>query len=298
MDAQHDGLPIVVGIDGSDRALRAVRWAAVEAVQRNAQLHVVTAFAAGQNRSLSRTGLGDNQHEVMLDEGRRQLAEAVTVAEETGGVSVSQQLTVGFPVPVLQEASERAQLVVLGDRGNGGVGGLLVGSVATAVASRAACPVVLVRNNDLPADDRTRPVVVGVDSSPMSEAALGFGFAVASERGVPLVVVHAWLDVYIGSLTGAALDWEAIETEEQEVLAERLAGWGQKYPDVPVQRRVVLEGPAPALIAESENAQLVVVGSRGRGAALSVLLGSVSHALLHRACSSVAVVRGGPDDER
>jgi nucleotide-binding universal stress UspA family protein len=115
---------------------------------------------------------------------------------------------------------------------------------------------------------------------------------------VPLVVVHAWQDLYIDSLTGAALDWDAIETEEHEVLAERLAGWGQKYPDVPVQRRVVWEGPAPTLIAESEGAQLVVVGSRGRGAAMSLLLGSVSHALLHRARCSVAVVRGGSDDER
>jgi len=297
MDAQHAGLPIVVGVDGSDRALKAVRWAAVEAVQRNVQLHVVTAFAAAQNRSLSGTGLGDDQHEVMLDEARRQLAEAVAVAEETDGVRASQELTVGFPVPVLLEASERAQLVVLGDRGHGGVSGLLVGSVATAMASRAACPVVLVRNDDLPADDRTRPVVVGVDGSPMSEGALAFGFAVASERGVPLVVVHAWQDLYIDSLTGAALDWDAIETEEHEVLAERLAGWGQKYPDVPVQRRVVWEGPAPTLIAESEGAQLVVVGSRGRGAAMSLLLGSVSHALLHRARCSVAVVRSGSDDE-
>jgi nucleotide-binding universal stress UspA family protein len=75
-------------------------------------------------------------------------------------------------------------------------------------------------NDDTPSNDRTRPVVVGVDSSPMSEGALAFGFAVASERGVPLVVVHAWRDLYIDALTGAALDWEAIETEEQEVLAQ------------------------------------------------------------------------------
>jgi nucleotide-binding universal stress UspA family protein len=120
MAAQHAGLPIVVGVDGSDRALNAVRWAAVEAVQRNVQLHIVTAFAATQNRSLSGTGLGDDQHEVMLDKARRQLAEAVAIAEETDGVRASQQLTVGFLVPVLLEASERAQLVVLGDRGHGG----------------------------------------------------------------------------------------------------------------------------------------------------------------------------------
>jgi nucleotide-binding universal stress UspA family protein len=154
-------------------------------VQRNVELHVATAFVAPQNRTLSGTGLDDNQHAVMLDEAGRRLAEAVSIAEETDGFRASQRLTMGFPVPVLLEASEHAQLVVLGDRGHGRISGLPVGSVATAMASRAACPVVLVRDDDAPSDGRTRPVVVGVDSSQILrwQEPRGVGFQVSrSER--------------------------------------------------------------------------------------------------------------------
>jgi nucleotide-binding universal stress UspA family protein len=80
------------------------------------------------------------------------------------------------------------------------------------------------------------------------------------------------------------------------VLAERLAGWGEKYPDVRVQRVVTRDRPARALVDESRRAQLVVVGSRGRGAAAGLLLGSVSHAVLYRAHCSVAVVRPPAED--
>jgi nucleotide-binding universal stress UspA family protein len=297
MDAQQAGRPIVVGIDGSECALKAVRWAAAEAVRRNVPLRVVTAFAWNQGQIFGGVGLGAGYREIMLDEARKQLAAAVAVAEERAGVRAEPQLIVGFPIPVLREESRHAQMVVLGDRGHGGVSGLLVGSVALAMASRAACPVVLVRDDDAPVDDNTRPVVVGVDGSPMSEAALAFAFEAASLRGVPLVAVHTWWDVLVDPAVAVLLDWEAIENDQRQVLAERLAGWTEKYPDVQVERRVMRDRPAAALVEESKRAQLVVVGSRGRGAAAGLLLGSVSHALLHKAHSSVAVARAA-DEER
>lgn len=305
MDAQHArtqraGRPVVVGIDGSESALQAVRWAAVEAARQNVPLRVVTAFAWNQGHALGQVGLGADYREIMLGVSRQQLAEAVAVAQETSaGNDVQQQLIVGFPIPVLRDESRRAQLVVLGDRGYGGVSGLLLGSVATAMSSHAECPVVLVRTEEgEPVEDRSRPVVVGVDGSPISEAALAFAFEAASFRGVPLVAVHTWWDLLVDPALAPLLDWDAIEADEREVLAERLAGWGEKYPDVRVHRLVTRDRPAHALVQESRRAQLVVVGSRGRGAAAGLFLGSVSHAVLHRAHCSVAVVRPPAEEKR
>jgi nucleotide-binding universal stress UspA family protein len=300
-DAQHHGRTVVVGVDGSESALEAVRWGAAEAARRNVALQLVTAMAWNQDHVIGRIGLGGDYREIMLEAARRQLAEAAAVAAEAAaGLRVEQQLVVGFPIPVLREESRRAQLIVLGDRGHGGVSGLLVGSVAVAMAAQAECPVVLVRSEEgRSGEDGSLPVVVGVDGSEISEAALAFAFAAASARGVPLVAVHTWWDLVMDPGIAALLyDWEAVEADEHEVLAERLAGWSEKYPDVRVQREVMHDRPAHALIEESRRAQLVVVGSRGRGAAAGLLLGSVSHAVLHRAHCSVAVVRPLDENEK
>lgn len=295
MDTRHPGRTVVVGVDGSESALQAVRWAAAEAARRKVPLRVVTAFAWNQDHVVGRVGLGAGYREVMLEAARRELAEAAEVAgKESAGIDVEQQLIVGFPIPVLVAESERAQLVVVGDRGFGGVSGLLVGSVAVAVAAQARCPVVLVRAGEEESPGyRARQVVVGVDGSPVSEAAVAFAFEAASARGVPLVALHAWWDLFVDPTMAPLLDWDAAEADESEVLAERLAGWGERYPDVRVDRMVTRDRPAAALVEESSRAQLVVVGSRGRGAAVGLLLGSVSHAVLHRAHCSVAVVRPG-----
>ena len=143
-----------------------------------------------------------------------------------------------------------------------------------------------------------RTVVVGVDGSPVSERALAFAFDEAALRGAPLVAVHTWLDLVADPVVGLLTDWAAVEAEEQVVLGERLAGWARKHPDVPVRRVVRRDGPTHALLTEAEGAQLVVVGSRGRGGFAGLLLGSVSHAVLHRSPCPVAVVRPEEPGER
>jgi nucleotide-binding universal stress UspA family protein len=293
MEAQQAGSPVVVGIDGSLSALRAVRWAAAEAGRRKVPLRLVLAHPADTSPlGTHRGGSGAELGEVRCAVAGRQLAEAVAVAAASaGGVTVEQQLVVGAPVAVLRAEAERAQVLVLGDRGRGAVVGLLAGSVAVGVSAQAACPVVLVRTEKgEPVEDRTRPVVVGIDGSPVSEQALAFAFDAASVRGVPLVAVHTWSDLIVEETTALPLSWSTVEASEAEVLAERLAGWGQRYPDVAVVRRIALDRPAHALVKESRAAQLVVVGSRGRGVMPGRLLGSVSHAVVHRAHCSVAVV--------
>ena len=116
-------------------------------------------------------------------------------------------------------------------------------------------------------------------------------FEAAAVRGVPLVAVHTWWDILIDPAFGPMLDWAAIESEEHQLLAQRLAGWAGKYPDVEVRRVVAQDRPAHALLKQAADAQLVVVGSRGRGGIAGMLLGSVSHSLLHHSPCPVLVVR-------
>lgn len=182
--------------------------------------------------------------------------------------------------------------MVVGDRGLGGFLGLLLGSVAVGLAGHAACPVVVVRGPEAPAGvDPASPVVVGVDGSPTGEAAVSFAFEWADQRGAPLVALHTW---WVDPMISPMLDWHATTEAETEVLAERLAGWAEKYPDVVVERVVEQRRAADALRELSERAQLVVVGSRGRGGFQGLVLGSVGHALLHHAECPVAVVRPEP----
>jgi nucleotide-binding universal stress UspA family protein len=132
-------------------------------------------------------------------------------------------------------------------------------------------------------------VLVGIDGSPESDAATALAFDEASHRGVDLVALHAWSDVGVFPALGMA--WQDRESRGQEVLAERLAGWQEQYPDVRVQRSLVCDTPAKWLLEAAERAQLIVVGSRGRGGFARMLLGSVSSAVVHSAKSPVLVVR-------
>jgi nucleotide-binding universal stress UspA family protein len=281
--------PVVVGVDGSASAYRAVEWAAGEAHRRGVGLRLVRAFS--WTTADHPTGWVARYRDEMLDVSRRQVARAVRVAADTRpDVEAESQVEIGAPIEVLSSEARRAQLLVLGDRGLGEVIGLVLGSVAVSLAARGACPVVVVRGERAGADG---PVVVGVDGSPVSEAALAFAFDAAAARGVDLVAVHAWSPTAIDEELASLVEWDA--SAESAVLAERLAGWGQKYPQVAVRRTVVRDGAVRALVTASAGAQLVVVGSRGRGNAAGLLLGSVSHGVLHGAHCPVAVVRPGTD---
>ena len=288
------GGPVVVGVDESDSARDAVRWAAAEAARRGAPLRLVAAFAPIPAGHVGNPGLGTSYRRVMTEGARAVLTSAAELAAQVApGVATEAELRTGFPVPVLLDESERAVLTVVGSRGLGGFTGLLVGSVAVALAARGGSPVAVVRCDpgDGDAADGDRPVVVGVDGSPTSEFALALAYEEAALRSAPLVAVHTWLDDMLEPALAPVIDWAALEAEESALLAQRLAGWSEKYPDVEVRRLVVRDRPARALVAESAGAALVVVGSRGRGGAAGLLLGSVSHALLQHAHCPVLVAR-------
>jgi nucleotide-binding universal stress UspA family protein len=235
--------------------------------------------------------------DVFVPWARDCLREAAAQAQdESPGIDVTTEMVTGQPVDLLTQRSPDVELVVLGSRGLGGLSGLLLGSVAVGVVSHARCPVVVVRGDSIehPLQQRDHdpaaPVVVGLDGSPTSEAALAFAFDWATRHAAPLVAVHAWTDVTVDPAVATLLYRDDVREEESRLLAEQLAGWGEKYPDVAVQRVLAPDRAAHALLERSETARLLVVGARGRGGMAGLLLGSTSQALLHRAGCPVAVI--------
>ena len=180
-------------------------------------------------------------------------------------------------------------MIVAGSQGLGAMGRLLLGSVTTGLMHYARCPVAVIHSDAAAVPDADAPVLLGIDGSRASEAAMALAFDEASRRGVGLRALHVWSDVAVFPVLG--MDWRDREREGQEVLAERLAGWQEQYPDVHVERLLFCDKPSRWLLKESERAQLVVVGSRGRGGFPGMLLGSVGSAVAQSAGVPVIVVR-------
>ena len=283
---------VVVGVDGSAQSLRAVRWAASEARRRQAVLRLVTAFAWTDNWLVGLPGLGPESYgEYLRSAAMRGLAAAAAAAAEIDpDLLVEQELVLGFPGGVLHDESKSAELLVVGDSGRGRIASAVAGSVTLSVAAKSACPAVVVRG--LPTSPGgPLPVVVGIDGTPLSEAAIAFAFDVAAGWRVPLVAVHTWLDQLNDPSLAYLVDWQSASLQAEELLAERLAGWSEKYPDVPVQRLVARGLAGHALLDQAAKAQLVVVGSRGHGEIAGLLIDAVSNILVHKAACSVAIVR-------
>lgn len=285
---------IVVGVDGSAESDAAVAWATHEAITRTVPitlLHVVTPLENGWPPGPVDEGMPRWQEK----EAHKVLARAGRVVDSSRGdaasLEVHSEIAYSQVVATLIGASDDYWMTVVGSTGLGVIGRLLLGSVSTSLMHHAHGPVAIIRTERDVADDA--PVVVGIDGSPASETATALAFDEASRRGVPLVALHAWSDIGVMPIRG--MDRSDYERQGDEVLAERLAGYQEQYPDVSVQRRVVCDQPAHWLVQAAEQAQLVVVGSRGRGGFASQLLGSVSSAVAHAAGIPVIVVRPRPD---
>ncbi|HEY7596123.1 MAG TPA: universal stress protein [Actinophytocola sp.] len=288
--------PVVVGIDGSASALDAVRWAAREAERRHAPLRLVHVCFLMPVRHPRQIAPPPEYHDAILEQGRHWLNQATEAARTTApDVPLSTDQRDGVAADVLIRESLTAQLVVLGSRGLGGFRGLLVGSVSVALSAHGHCPVVVMHGpGGAGTPPENGPVVVGVDGSPLSDAAVEFAFTAAAERGVDLVAVHSWMDVPMSAGWASlpdTIDWEFVGAAEARRLDEVLAGWSEKFPEVVVRKVVERDRPQRALLKASAGAQLVVVGSRGRGALTGLGLGSVSQSLLHYAECPVATAR-------
>ncbi|MGW5053641.1 universal stress protein [Actinokineospora sp. NPDC004072] len=285
-----ENAPVVVGVDGSESSLAAVGWAAREAAARGTGLRVVHAFIWPKlGVPVGPAEFGDPEGGLRND-ALRILTTAEQRARETApDVEVETDMPETSAVPALLRAARTAGLVVLGSRGLGGFSGLLLGSTAVQVAAHAPVPVVVVRE----AAGETRAVargdvVVGVDGSANSLDAIEFAFTEARRlrTGVLALMVNSR-----GRGPTAVLLADDEEPEQARALAEAMAGWAEKYPDVPIRRAVTRGHPARTLTELAGDAALLVVGSRGAGGFRGMLLGSVSQGVLQHATCPVAIVR-------
>lgn len=290
MSAPVKQLGIVVAVDGSPASTVAAAWAAQEAAMRNIPLTVAHAVST-PTATFPPVPCPESLITSLEDEGKKAIMHATKVAEEAmpadRKVSVARKLVYSAPVPALLKLSDAAEMIVMGSSGHGLLARGLLGSVSSTVVRHANCPVAVLRNEGPP--PRNAPVLLGTDGSPASELATEIAFDEASRRGVDLVAIHAWSDAAVVEIF--EIDWPAVEGEARRSLAESLAGWQERYPDVTVHRLIAQDRPARHLIDKSESAQLVVVGSHGRGGLSRMLLGSVSNAVLHSVRIPIIVAR-------
>jgi nucleotide-binding universal stress UspA family protein len=285
---------LVVGVDGSAASYAAVGWTAQEATIRGLPVrlvHVVAPTSMSSTEAPNSTITHEQEVKArhVIDQARR----IVDGVQGEARLKVRVEIRYAGVLATLVDASRDAHMIVVGARGFDGFGWHMLGSVSAGLLHHAHCPVTIVRDPESAGreihDDA--PVVVGIDGSRASEAATALAFDEASRRRVPLVALHAWSDVGVFPILG--MDWHVYRDEGDEVLGERLAGWQEIYPDVQVHRRLVCDVPARWLVNESDSAQLVVLGSRGRGGFDGLHLGSVSSAVAQSARVPVIVVRSG-----
>ena len=275
---------IIVGFDGSPASDRALRWAAREADLRGAELTVVYVCDRHPHevdpRGETDAAAAERFARAVVDSG------VATVRSVAPAAAVRGRPLFGPAAATLVNAAERGSTIVVGNRGRGGFRSLLLGSVSEQVATHAAGPVVVVRGRP----DAGGPVVVGIDGSPPAEDALGVAIAEADLRRVPVRAVWAYpaLDP---TVVPKGPPYVVDETDRREAVAPAIERWRQTFPDVEVEVVVVEGAEATTLIEASASAQLVVVGTRGRGGFAGLRLGSIGLHLLHHSHCPVLVVR-------
>jgi nucleotide-binding universal stress UspA family protein len=278
---------VVVGIDGSRDGLIALDWAV-----RHAAVHrwpVRGVHVVDESRAVHSLLAATGQ-----DDGTEILEDAADELARLGSEDAKLEVRHGNPAQVLLEQSRDASLLVVGRRGAGGFAELAVGSTSQVCTALARTSLVVVPDSWNPDAAEQGRVVVGIDGSLSCQAAIGFGFEVASERGAELLAVHVpdvpdsfsqpdlWLDP----------DDAPWQTDARRLVGEALAGWAEKYPDVILRTRYCPGHPVQVLARQSETADLVVVGGLGRSKFTPLRMGSVSRGLLHHTRCPVAIIHG------
>lgn len=278
---------IIVGYDRSADARAAAAWALDEAARAGALVEFYYAYqwptwAPAASMVPGPAVYPDGETDRAI---KGALHEAITVARHTHPeVRTAIAIEYANAAQALVDRSREASLIVLGSQGHSGVTGLL-GSISIAVSAHAHCPVIVVRQHLAP----PARIVAGVDDSETAEHVMAFAVEQAVARGLPLTVVRAFPPV-AGLWEDTSMVTRTLTAEERGPLDDLVAAWQAKYPTLVVSTRAVIDHAAAALTKASKDAQLLVVGSRGRGALRGMLLGSVSQNLLHRSECTVAVV--------
>lgn len=283
---------LVVGVDGSDTSTNAALWAGALASRWKCTLVVATAIPPTTARYSPTAALVESQFVSERREDAESIIDSAAATVRAAHPQVDVQSAIG-PGPAgtfLVEAAEHARMIVIGSTGVGAVRSLLLGSTALHVSNKAPCAVAVWRGPATEPD--TKPVVVGVDGSDLSSAAVTVAFEFAAFVDAPITAVHTWQWTSALRATSIGLpEAETVQQQEQALLSERLAGTADLFPDVSVRRIAEQGSAAQTLLRESADAQLIVVGSHGRGPILGAVLGSTSQNLLHHARCPVIVCR-------
>jgi len=276
-------MPVVACVDGSEESLRAAEWAAQEALRHGAPLRIVSAVAMPPRMHAydiaPRAGADE-----LCGESARALSEAAARSGEVSSrLVIDARILIGLPALAVADSGSGALMLVVGARGAGGFGAMLLGSVSRYAAMHASCPVIVVREGACTAH---LEVVVGIHDLQDTSAILEFAFEEADLRGATLVAVHSWNGLTAATWHPADPAQFAVEADRN--LAEALGPWRAKYPAVPVRQDVVQGHPARVLTSYSSRADLVVISRHGRGAGSAV--GGIQHALLSHARGPVVIV--------
>ncbi|MEU7146286.1 universal stress protein [Nocardia sp. NPDC046473] len=292
MPALANQRSIVVGIDGSPAAISAARWAGDLAARQHESLALVCVVPdLGYRRSpsaVAETGMLAQ----LRATAEHKVAEAVSVVrEDRPKLEIVATVAEGVPAQRLIEHSAAARMVVVAANGVERTGMVLLGSTALRVANNAACPVAVWRGDlDRPLPNN-RPVLVGVDGHPGGEAALGLAFELAALLRVNIIAVHAWYDPALWQWNAGSDALATLADAEELLLAERMTGWREKFPDVYTTRITYNSGPAQAMLEFAIRAQLLVTGNHGHNRVTGLLLDSTSQNLLHNAPCPTVICR-------
>lgn len=287
---------VVVGVDGSEGSLEALRWAAHEAARREWPLHVVTCVQLPVAVEVGMVGDGmfaGSSMEAIIKEQEAVNQRAVDLARSMAvgsKLKVTGETVLGAPAYALVSAANDNDLLVVGATSHPGRLTDMLGSVATVVAHRAKCPVV-VMHGMARSDHAITRIVVGVDGSPGSEQAIEWATDQAMRSNAELVLVHAWFYPYVGAMTGLSEVRDAMRLDAMRTLETAMAHVRDSVPGIRCRSVISEESAAKAIIDAAIDGDLVVVGSRGRGGFRALLLGSVSRTVVQHAPCPVAVIR-------
>jgi nucleotide-binding universal stress UspA family protein len=297
---------IIVGVDGSEHSARALSWAQRESDLRGGTLTAVLAWDLFNQLHPG----GEKPFDPNYDDTKADAALLAAIESALGpdaAPTVERRAVCDLPARALLDASEGADLLVIGARGHGGFRGLLLGSVSQQCLHHAAVPVAVVRSTKAPTAEAEGPepgtngrVVVGVDGSPSSVAALRWALTEGTLRKATVEVVHAWeappaFDPIVGGFPYDVAEVQSTARQRiDELIDDAVAATGAT--DVSVERTVAAGGPAASVLDAAEGADLVVIGRRGVGGFARLLLGSVSENVARHAPCPVVVTPPEPED--
>ena len=285
-----------MGVDGSDASIEALRWAAYEGGRRGVPVLIVSCYSVPVYGIQEADSYQAREDVAMFEEGAVAIVRQATelVAEIAPHVVVEVTTALSAAAVAISEAAHAGDEIVVGATGHSGFMDGLLGSVTTSVVHRSHVPVIVVPAKPITDAGLTmRKIVIGLDGSPASIAALDWAYEQALLAGAELTAVHGWIYPYPGQRTVVSSARAQMQLDATEQLKTSLESLGVLLSSGPIQvhSRLVEKSAVDALLDEANDADLVVIGSRGRGAVRSTLLGSVSHSVAQHANCPVVIIR-------